>query len=247
MISPDQLQDDLIQAQKSHGGLSNWNKIESITLEEAQVNGFVLRIKGLGITFHVPKKVMVFPKKLRAEFPDYPKKGKMCVYENGTVSVFISGTGEKIFEKNHYRSRFSGFKKNRFWSTSDAAYFLGYSVVNYLCLPFILTGPAKCIASRRSSPSNNEFQITAEFPSNFDTHCKVQKFTFNKNGLLYRHDYNANILGWWANGAHLSYDYRILNGLPISTRRRVYPVYFGIRIPIAVIKVRYQPVEIRYR
>jgi hypothetical protein len=60
--------------------------------------------------------------------------------------------------------------------------------------------------------------------------------------LLYRHDYTAEIVGRWATGAHFSYDYREVSGLPIATRREVYVRVSGLVTPLPVLRAKLEPI-----
>ena len=52
---------------------------------------------------------------------------------------------------------------------------------------------------------------------------KEQTFYFDADGLLRRHDYTALVFGNFAKAAHYSWNHREVNGIPIPTRRRVFP------------------------
>jgi hypothetical protein len=53
------------------------------------------------------------------------------------------------------------------------------------------------------------------------THSRIQTIYFDREGLIVRHDYVAEIIGPWARGAHLWRDFVEVNGFPIATHRRV--------------------------
>jgi hypothetical protein len=50
---------------------------------------------------------------------------------------------------------------------------------------------------------------------------------FDEDRYLRRLDYTAEVIGAWAHAAHLCEDYKDFNGLRISTRRRIRPLFFG--------------------
>jgi hypothetical protein len=61
--------------------------------------------------------------------------------------------------------------------------------------------------------------LKATFDDAIDTHCAVQKFYFDQQGLLQRHDYFADVAK--GNVTHYCMDYRIFDGFAFSPRRRV--------------------------
>jgi hypothetical protein len=65
-------------------------------------------------------------------------------------------------------------------------------------------------------------RVAARFPQDLDTHSSDQVFWFDREGLLVRHEYRAEILGWWATGAHFTSEYRRSAGLLVSTHGQVY-------------------------
>jgi hypothetical protein len=90
-------------------------------------------------------------------------------------------------------------------------------------------------------------RVTARFPATLDTHSARQQFWFDRNGLLRRHDYRADVVGWWAAGAHISSDYQIMNGLPIATRRQVFARFFQAVTPVPVLSATLHPLEVKMK
>ena len=64
-------------------------------------------------------------------------------------------------------------------------------------------------------------RIDVELPATLHTHCRRQAFYFDDDGLLRRHDYVAEIAGWFARGAHLWRDFVTAHGIPIPRVRHV--------------------------
>jgi hypothetical protein len=64
-------------------------------------------------------------------------------------------------------------------------------------------------------------------PEHIRTHCREQTIHLDDRGLIARHDYVAEAFGPWAHGVHRSSDFRVFDGLPVPTRRRVRFRRFG--------------------
>ena len=56
-----------------------------------------------------------------------------------------------------------------------------------------------------------------------DLLCAEQVFYFDADGLLRRHDYIPDVIGWGP-VAHYTSEHREFDGIMVPTRRRVYPV-----------------------
>jgi hypothetical protein len=63
--------------------------------------------------------------------------------------------------------------------------------------------------------------IDVLLPPDVHTHSARQRFIFGDDGRIVRHDYVADVIGWWARGAHYWEDYTRCRGLLIACRRRV--------------------------
>jgi hypothetical protein len=60
------------------------------------------------------------------------------------------------------------------------------------------------------------------FPDNVASHSREQITYFGPDGLMRRHDYAVDVLGF-ATGAHYIHDYQQVSGIVMPRRRRVYP------------------------
>ena len=195
--------------------------------------------KGLGRTFCQPSMVTVDPLHWKVEFHDFPQPGESTIFSKGTVQI-INSTGALILDRSRYRETFRGLKKYRRWSHTDAAYFFGYALATYLSVPFILPEHATDVREWKDG-----IRVAARFPELIDTHSSDQVFWFNREGLLVRHDYVAEVVGWWAAGAHFTSGYRTINSFPVATRRQVYARLFRAVTPVPVLSVTLHPVEVK--
>jgi hypothetical protein len=69
--------------------------------------------------------------------------------------------------------------------------------------------------------SDSTASFTIRFPQSFDTHCRVQTFYFNRDKLLHRHDYCAEVAGPFVYGAHFTEGYCEHQSLQSACVRKV--------------------------
>ena len=77
--------------------------------------------------------------------------------------------------------------------------------------------------------------VEVELPASLHTHSRRQTFFFDDEGLLRRHDYVADIVGFWARGAHRWDDFVEVGGLPVARRRHVVARVGRVETPAALI------------
>jgi len=195
-----------------HGGEA-WSSIRSIDLPMRSLTGLLPWLKGHGRSFGLPRLVRVEPVRARAIFVDYPGPGERGIFDAGRVAV---GDSEPV----EHRASFAGARRWRRWSALDALYFFGYSLTHYHALPWSLR-EAEPLALRRTQRSGAAHALTVRFPRTVHTHSAVQTIYFDRDGLIVRHDYVAEVIGVWARGAHLWRDFIEVKGFPIATHRRV--------------------------
>lgn len=222
-----------------HGGWPAHARATTLALRLTALGGAVPRLKGLGRKFPSPGAVDVRRHAGRVVFHDWPRPQQLGIYDNGRVAIGLDPDAR--LDGPSHRRTFAGIARWRTWWPEDLLYFLGYSLVHYLSLPFSLRDQ-ELIEARRSSDG---VELWFRFPAGADTHSEVQGFYFDPSGRLCRHDYRAEIMGSIFNGAHLSEDYVETGGLLLATRRTVYlkawhyPV--RARLPIPVLTARLLP------
>jgi hypothetical protein len=218
-----------------HGGMDRWRKWDYVLLEVESLSGAIPRLKGLGRSFPHIGRIQVFRKEFRAVFfgADGARLGEFAsgsVIEEGGAST-----------ANH-RPSFKGFAKYRQWDLKDAIYFFGYEITTYLSVPFILPD-----LTTRTESCGKGFCVNAEFPREIHTHCRNQRFYFEGDGMLVRHDYLAEVIAPIAHGAHFTSDYVEMDGLLVARRRRVFARLGRWATPIPVLSASLQPLEIGFR
>jgi hypothetical protein len=215
-----------------YGHHALWNKINYIVIDINSIDGLIPRLKGIGKTFPQFGRVHIFPHELRTVFFD----------RSGTeLGTFAAGT---ITLKDQtpikdYRTKFRGLAKFRRWNLADAIYFFGYAMITYSGVPFLLEDKIQ-----KESPWKDGFRVDVKFLDGFHTHGKNQSFFFNQEGLLIRHDYHAEILGWFAHGSHFTSEFKELSGFPVACERQVYARIGSIVLPIPVLHASLTPIEV---
>ncbi|XDD49403.1 hypothetical protein AB3N59_13460 [Leptospira sp. WS92.C1] len=231
----------LERAVERFGGWNLWKRLDSLEFYFDRLGASIPVLKGLGKTFQKHGHVKVFPKKFTAEFLDYPSRDKKIIFQNGKVGIFNINESEVAYEISDYRKTFQGFRKFRRWNPLDVSYFFGYAITQYLSVPFLL----KEYGVREVELAEG-FRIDAEFPPFLHTHCRKQSYYFDKEGLLIRNDYIADILAPWAAGAHFTTDYQNVDGLPVATKRNVYFRFGTLVTPIPVLSAELKPLRVNF-
>ena len=216
-----------------HGGWDCWQSVHRLELTLTELGGPLPLIKGLHKTFPAPRRIGIWPHECRTVFLDYPHAGSSGVFERGRVRLVRPG--DPPAEGEAYRSHFAGIEKYRRWSPLDALYFFGYALWHYHVLPFAL---ADATIVDAAVSGGGRSRLVVDFPPEVETHSRRQTFHFDPRGLIVRHDYVAEIVGWWAAGAHEWSDYETMSGLPVARRRQVWARVGGRRLPIPVLHAR---------
>jgi hypothetical protein len=198
------------------------------------LGGLVPEHKGLGETFPAPTRLEVWPRRGLVVMHDFPATGRRGVFSNGEVRLL---DGETILEaRADGRASFSGARKRRRWAPLDALYFFGYALAHYHSLPFSLAAARPLVVRRGRSAGSALTGITVELPATLHTHCRRQTFFFDEEGLLRRHDYVAEIVGWWARGAHRWDDFVEAGGVLVARRRHVVARLGRFETPIVALR-----------
>ena len=85
--------------------------------------------------------------------------------------------------------------KSSTWDELQLAYYLGYSIWNYIGLPFVLAEPD--VMTEELEPGSMLFdswrRLKVRFPPRVVTHSTEQTFYFDRDGLLRRIDYASEL------------------------------------------------------
>lgn len=226
----------LERAIERHGGWDTWRGAGGLTMKVASLTGRVPEIKGVGVTFPLPGRVDVWPRRAVAVMHDYPAPGRRAVFSAGQVQIL---EGDAILEaRAQPRASFAGMRKLRRWAPLDALYFFGYALTHYLSLPFSLAVARPLHLVRARSRGRALEGVAVELPAALHTHSRRQAFFFDEEGLLRRHDYVADIIGPWARGAHLWDDFVDARGLPVPRHRHVVARLGRLELPLVALDAR---------
>jgi len=201
-------------------------------------------LKGYGRTFEFTGAFEVFPSERKVRFLSFPDEEHVGVYKNGTVELSRKEGGIVVASTDNHRGTFAGLGKLRRWAPVDALYFFGYALSHYHSLPFTLL-EARLLSLTRTSKSHCEFDVLeVEFPPEFPTHCRRQSFYIDKVGRIARHDYVADIVGFWARGAHFWKQEVHCNGFPVCLERHVLARIGRSALPVTALRATFVEVEV---
>lgn len=219
---------DLIEkACRVHATGSAWEEIESFRGEIGSLRGAMPWLQKVDESDRLPWYFEVYPHARRVRLRDREERSDVTLeWREEGVALHVSDE-TKITTVERYRRRFGTRGRITGWTDLDRAYFYGYSLLTYLSVPFLLRGLDIVDQGAR--------YVTVRFPENFDTHCPVQRFWFDGEGRIARHDYTAEVLGPRFRAAHYSGEYQRVGGVLIATERRVVPRVGTVPLPITIL------------
>ena len=233
----------LERAISHYGGIDTWRAIRTIRLVPDRLSGLVPWLKGVGRTFPLPALFEVDPHERVARFVSYPDPEHVGVFEDGSVRLECLD-GRIMTESHAHRATFRGFRKARRWGPLDALYFFGYALTHYHSLPFSLLDARLVQASTTKTSDGAHDVLDVELPADLPTHGRRQRFFFDAAGRLTRHDYPAEIVGFWARGAHFWNREVVVEGFPISLERHVVARLGGATTPVVALHATFQRAEV---
>ena len=230
----------LARAIERHGGWQAWRELGGLSLRLRSLRGLVPERRGLGDTFPAPTRIEVWPRRGLCVMHDFPAAGRRGVFSAGQVQLLDDET--LLEARADGRASFAGARRRRRWEPLDALYFFGYALAHYHSLPFSLAG-ARPLGLRRARSAGRALTgVAVELPPALHTHSRRQTFFFDDEGLLRRHDYVADIVGWWARGAHRSEDYVEVGGVLVARRRHVVARLGRVELPFVALAASFDDV-----
>jgi hypothetical protein len=212
--------DDLLKfAIEAHGGLNAWNQLQNLHAN-VSIGGALWDVKQLPGLFKNTRVEL----KLRDQhaITQIVDAGERIVFTPDRISLEAE-SGKILDVRIDPRSAFAWESADSKWDKLHAGYFSSYALWGYLTTPFLYTYPG--FDAREIDPwdKNGErwrvLQVT--FPDGYAAHTRTQYSYFGEDGLLRRHLYAVDVLGG-AQGANYAFEYRAVDGLMLSTRRRVF-------------------------
>jgi len=211
------------QALAAHGGIERWRRVRSVALD-VRIGGNILLSK-----FKSPSvrrlRVIVDARRVAVTLTPFPREHQTGIFENDQLRI-VGDDGRILSSRDVVRRPTGDAKVRMIWDDLDVLYFLGYALWNYTLTPFVFTWPG--FACRESGlwreRSGEEWRmLDVRFPHDIPTHCRDQRFYFDRAGLLRRLDYTADVFGRFASGAHLCCEHRTFDGFVWPTHRVVHP------------------------
>jgi hypothetical protein len=241
----------LHEVMEAHGGMAYWNGIGALDME-ISARGFLFTAKRRPALNHVRMRAYTYEP--RFTLFDFPKPGLTAeLLANNRVQI-LNSQGEVIAERPNPRDAFHGMRHFFSWDDLDFIYFCGYATWNYLTTPFMLMRKGFTIeALEPLEGALGKFtRLQVTFPADIPTHSREQIFYFDDDRLLRRLDYTAEVVGGWARAAHFCEEYRTFDKLVAPTKRRVFPLPFGLNplpaptlVAIDVHDIRPVPLDLR--
>jgi hypothetical protein len=212
--------DNLLKfAVEAHGGLSTWDKLQSLHAS-VSIGGALWDLKQLPGLFKNTRVDL----KLRNEHvvTHLVDADERIVFTADQVSV-ESESGKTIDTRVDPRSAFAGHSADSKWDKLHAGYFSSYALWGYLTTPFLYTYPG--FEAQEIEPWYEDGErwrvLKVTFPEGYAAHTRTQYSYFGEDGLLRRHLYTVDVLGG-AQGANYASEYRAVDGVVLPTRRRVF-------------------------
>jgi hypothetical protein len=214
------------QVIEAHGGVDRWKNLEAI---EALLSarGFLFKAKHRPVLNRIRVRAPAHEPKFI--FYDCPQTGQNSELLGDEEVRIIGADNQVVTSRRQPRVAIRSLRRQIYWDALDFAYFGGYATWNYLVTPFLFLKDGFHIEKLEPLPQMPEFPLRLQvgFPEGLPTHCKKQIFYFDRDYLLRRLDYTAEVVNRWAHAAHICENYQDFNGFKIPTKRRVLPLPFG--------------------
>ena len=203
----------------AHGGLERWRQFEHVSAH-LRNGGVLWALKHQqGILDDVNVRVAL--RREWASHSPFVKPNLRTSFEPHRVAIEATD-GRVVEERVRPRDSFAGHGVDTPWDQLQLAYFAGYAMWTYLTTPFFFAMDG--VATEELEPWHETGEtwrrLAVTVPQGIATHSTVQTFYFSADGLLKRHDYDAEVLGGTP-AAHYVREYQEFSGIQVPTRRRV--------------------------
>jgi hypothetical protein len=181
----------------AYGGLDRRRAEEALEVR-VSARGVAFLMKGNGRPL-TDARCRVLTTGQHVEFLDWPRPG---------ATALLTSEEVRIGHERRAQPRFG-----RRWDELDFVAFGGAAMWTYVSLPFVLADwGAEELPERR---------LRFRVPEPIRSHCRGQTIHLDEHGLIVRHDYVAEAFGPWARAVHRSSAFKLFDGLPVPTHRRV--------------------------
>ena len=214
-MSMSELRDLVIDA---HGGIARWNKVKTVDGDMSITGGLWARkgwpdaLKDVHVTAAAGKQWISYWRFIGEGM------GSSCTPDHTVIETL---DGKPVKDRRNPRAAFDGHTVETPWDDLHLAYFSGYAMWNYLNAPFIfaLPGVKTEEIERWNEDGEERRRLKVTFPNTIATHCAEQVFHIDRDGLIRRLDYRAEVTGNIPT-AHYASDYRDFDGIKLATKRR---------------------------
>ncbi|MBD1385913.1 hypothetical protein IDJ75_11530 [Mucilaginibacter rigui] len=204
----------------THGGMDLWKSFNGMVVH-LKSSGEIWKAKGADGLFADG----IFEAGLHRQQSSYrslESPFEKSVWHPGGMTL-QSGNGSDLNCVVRPRELFKDEEIKMNWTKSQLHYFANYTWWNYFTSPFNFKMPG--FETRELEPweENGEIwrRLEVAFPDYIQTHNAVQTFYFDRNFLLRRHDYSADILQPFAFTQYMS-NYEDFQGVKIPAKTDVY-------------------------
>jgi hypothetical protein len=203
----------------AHGGFDRWQRLESVSAH-LRNGGVLWPLKHQDGVLNDVNVRADLHREWASHWP-FAEPNQRSSFEPHRVAIETMD-GRVVEERFQPRDSFEGHGIDTPWDRLQLAYFAGYAMWTYLTAPFLLA--LQDVDAEEIQPWQERGEtwrrLRVTFPNSVATHSTVQTFYFDAQGLLRRHDYDAEVLGGTP-AAHFVDDYEEFSGILVPTRRRV--------------------------
>lgn len=209
----------LKEALEAHGGHGRWREFKGMA-STIRTGGKLWELKGTPM-IPVPRRATSEFHRQWTQVAPFGEPDWTMTWTPEHVEV-TAGDGSVIAARDNGREAFDR-SFNGQWDPLNLAYFNGYAMWTYHAAPFVFGEPG--YEARDIAPIAHEGAtlrgVAVRFPEGVHSHTREQRFYFDADGLLRRHDYTVDV---WADApaAHFLSDYVDVEGLKYPTRRSVF-------------------------
>jgi hypothetical protein len=203
----------------AHGGFEGWRRFKHVSAH-LRTGGVLWAVKHQqGVLDDV--NVQVALHREWASHAPFLEPNLRTSFEPHRVAIETTD-GTVIEERLRPRDSFAGHGLDTPWDRLQLAYFAGYAMWTYLTTPllFAMAGVSTEELSPWHESGETWRRLKVTFPPGIATHSTVQMFYVGSDGLLKRHDYDADVLGGTP-AAHYVHEYDEFSGILVPTKRRV--------------------------
>ncbi|WP_329455192.1 hypothetical protein [Streptomyces sp. NBC_01497] len=204
----------------AHGGLARWNELSTVRAHLLN-GGITWALKGQPDTLSDVTVTVDLHRQHTSHSP-VGTPGTRSDFSGDHIAI-TDAEGNVIEERHHPRDSFSAHTLETHWDRLQLAYFAGYAMWTYLTAPFSFTTEGFTTEELGPWKENGETweRLKVTFPESIHTHNAEQVLYIGDDGLLRRHDYEAEIIKGGP-AAHYPSEYREFDGIMVPTRRRVH-------------------------